>query len=185
MSKLAAVQPPWAGQEALSCITVWRSDRWMILHPLKLQAEGVRMQFHKAILSFFLAVYALLAISGHHLPLGWDQNPGPFAVRVSCTNTASVEPCGIYFLARLSQSSCPISTFHALIQGLLTAPTALEHLCSQSALSLHLHVDTTWAIVQVNIKNKVQVVDTVHTERREGKLSPSVSKGVLRMWHLC
>lgn len=116
---------------------------------------------------------------------GWDQSPGPFAVSVSCANTVSVEHHGIYFLARLSQSAFPISTFHALIQGLLTAPTASKHLCSRSALSLHLHVDTIWAIVQMNIKNKVQAVDTVHTERREGKLSPSVSKGVLRMWHLC
>lgn len=119
-------------QEALSCITAWCSNRWMFLHPpmwnfrLRVwECSCMEQYFSLASQMIFLpAVYALVATSGDHLPLGIRSKPGSWIISSYKHGCCWTMPFAC--LARLSQSFLLISTFHVLMQGLLTASTVVE-----------------------------------------------------------
>lgn len=123
------------GEAALRCITVWCSDRWTFLHPHQYDFRVSmwrcsRMEQYFSLapqVGFLPAVYALLAMSGDHLPLGTSSEPGSFwRKRLMLQTRRLLSPMTFTCLARPSQVPLLISTLHVLMQGLLTTPTGPE-----------------------------------------------------------
>lgn len=194
VSKLGAMQPPWASRGApdLPYSVMQQQMNVLAYVSVKFQAEGAGMQLHRAIFQpcssdGFPTCCWCSACNARRAPSSGDEiRAWVLLEEVShVADTASDEPHDICMSCQ--SESKPPPHFHCPWFNAGTVDCShssrtmfvASHLCHY-----FINIDTMFAIVQTNIKNKVQAVSTLHTERREGKFSSSVSQGLLRMWHL-